>query len=63
MDSAGDFVIAWESQSEDGSDYGIMLNGTTRRAALKEASSESTPTPVMTRNFRPWRWTHPATSW
>ena len=23
MDSAGDFVVAWESQAEDGSNYGI----------------------------------------
>ena len=44
MDSAGDFVVAWESHGEDGSGYGIYAQRYNAPAWPRGASSASTPT-------------------
>ncbi len=60
MDSAGDFVIAW--QASDGSLYGVYAQRTIRPAWPRGASSESIRTQPASRKNPRWPWIRPGIS-
>ena len=63
MDPAGDFVVAWQSDGQDGSGYGIYAQRYNAAGRRRAANSASTPTrPDSQICARRWRWIRPATS-
>ena len=63
MDADGDFVVAWQSDGQDGERLRRLRPAVQRRRRRRRAaSSASTPSPPATRRAPPWRWTPTATS-
>ena len=56
IDSVGDFVVAWESYTEDGSNMGVYAQQYNSTGVARGMNSESTRIRRRSKPVRRWRW-------